>query len=54
VLENKLEKQTKQLAELLNKNRLYVNVSESEDENFGVIEQDKALNQSFYREAHNG
>ena len=48
--ENGLEKQKKLLAELLNKNQLYVNLSEIDDEDFGVSEEDKKLNQSFYRE----
>ena len=48
--ENGLEKQKKLLAELLDKNQLYVNLSEIEDEDFGVSEEDKALNQSFYGE----
>jgi len=49
--ENGLEKQKKLLAELLNKNQLYVNLSEIDDEDFGVSEEDKKLNQSFYGEA---
>ena len=48
--ENGLKKQKKLLAELLNKNQLYVNLSEIEDEDFGVSEEDKVLNQSFYGE----
>ena len=46
--ENGLKKQKKLLAELLDKNQLYVNLSEIEDEDFGVCEEDKALNQAFY------
>ena len=46
--ENGLNKQKKLLAELLNKNQLYVNLSEIEDEDFAVTEEDKALNQAFY------
>ena len=46
--ENGLEKQKKLLAELLNKNQLYVNLSEIDDEDFKVSEEDKKLNQSFY------
>ncbi len=48
--ENGLEKQKKLLAELLDKNQLYVNLSEIEDEDFGVSEEDKSLNQAFYGE----
>ncbi len=48
--ENGLKKQKKLLAELLNKNQLYVNLSEIDDKDFGVSEEDKALNQSFYGE----
>ncbi len=49
--ENGLEKQKKLLAELLDKNQLYVNLSEIEDENFGVSAEDKALNRAFYRDS---
>ena len=52
--ENGLEKQKKLLVELLNKNQLYVNLSEIDDEDFKVNEEDKKLNQSFYGEAYNG
>ena len=48
--ENGLEKQKKLLAELLDKNQLYVNLSEIEDEDFGASEEDKALNSQFYGE----
>ena len=48
--ENGLEKQKKLLAELLDKNQLYVNLSEIEDEDFGVGEEDQALNRTFYGE----
>ena len=48
--ENGLKKQKKLLAELLDKNQLYVNLSEIEDEDFGVSEGDKALNQVFHDE----
>ena len=48
--ENGLEKQKKLLVELLNKNQLYVNLSEIDDEDFGVSNEDKKLNQSFYKE----
>ncbi|MFO7972080.1 MAG: site-specific DNA-methyltransferase [Desulfobacterales bacterium] len=46
--ENGLEKQKKLLAELLNKNQLYVNLSEIDDADFNVSEEDKKLNRSFY------
>ena len=49
--ENGLEKQKKLLAYLLDKNQLYVNLSEIEDEDFGVSEEDKVLNQAFYGDA---
>ena len=46
--EDGLDKQKHLLAELLNKNQLYVNLSEIDDEIFGVREEDKALNREFY------
>lgn len=46
--ENGLEKQKRLLAELINKNQLYVNLSEIDDDDFAVSEEDKALNQQFY------
>ena len=46
--ENGLEKQKHMLSELLDKNQLYVNLSEIDDAHFGVSEQDKALNKAFY------
>ncbi len=52
--ENGLEKQKKLLAELLNKNQLYVNLSEIDDVDFKVSKEDKELNQSFFGEAYNG
>ena len=52
--ENGLGKQKKLLAELLNKNQLYVNLSEIDDEDFAVSEEDKKLNQLFYGDAYNG
>lgn len=52
--ENGLDKQKKLLVELLNKNQVYVNLSEVDDEDFGVSEEDKALNRSFYGEAYDG
>jgi adenine-specific DNA-methyltransferase len=48
--ENGLDKQKKLLAELLNKNQLYVNLSEIDDADFNVNDGDKKLNQSFYGE----
>ncbi len=45
---NDVEKQKYLLAELLDKNQLYVNLSEIEDADFGVSEGDKALNKAFY------
>ncbi|MBC8198820.1 MAG: site-specific DNA-methyltransferase [Desulfobacteraceae bacterium] len=48
--ENGLEKQKKLLAEMLNKNQLYVNLSEIDDADFNVSEEDKKLNQLFYGE----
>ena len=43
-----LEAQKHLLAELLDKNQLYVNLSEIEDTDFAVSAQDKALNRAFY------
>ncbi len=48
-----LEKQRQLLAELLDKNQLYVNLSEIDDAQFKVNKEDKELNKVFYREAHN-
>ncbi len=45
-----IEKQKQLLAELLDKNQLYVNLSEIEDADFGVGEEDKVLNKAFYGE----
>ena len=45
-----VEKQKHLLAELLDKNQLYVNLSEIDDADFGVSEADKALNRAFYGE----
>ena len=47
---NDVEKQKHLLAELLDKNQLYVNLSEIEDSDFGVSAEDKALNKAFYGE----
>jgi adenine-specific DNA-methyltransferase len=43
-----LEKQKHLLAELLDKNQLYVNLSEMDDAQFKVSKEDKALNRKFY------
>ena len=43
-----LETQKHLLAELLDKNQLYVNLSEIEDADFEVSEEDKVLNKAFY------
>ena len=48
--ENGLDKQKKLLAELLDKNQLYVHLSEIDDEDFDINEEDKALNIQFYGE----
>jgi adenine-specific DNA-methyltransferase len=48
--ENGLDKQKRLLAELLNKNQLYVNLSEIDDAQFDVSDEDKELNRIFYRE----
>ena len=45
---NDLKKQKHLLAELLDKNQLYVHLSEIEDEKFEVSESDKMLNKDFY------
>lgn len=49
--EQGLEKQKKLLIELLDKNQLYVNLSEIDDERFAVNEEDKRLNKEFYQES---
>jgi len=43
-----IEKQKHLLAELLDKNQLYVNLSEIDDAQFKVSEEDKVLNKTFY------
>ena len=48
--EDGLDKQKKLLMELLDKNQLYVHLSEIDDVDFGVGEEDKALNRQFYGE----
>jgi adenine-specific DNA-methyltransferase len=50
---NGLEKQKHLLVELLDKNQLYVNLSEIDDEQFNVSSEDKALNHAFYGEFYN-
>lgn len=50
---NGLEKQKHLLAALLDKNQLYVNLSEIDDAQFNVSNEDKALNKAFYGEANN-
>ena len=52
--EKGLDKQKKLLAKLLNKNQLYVNLSEINDKDFNVSEEDKKLNRLFYGAAYNG
>jgi len=52
--ENGLEKQKKLLAELLNKNQLYVNLSEIDDVDFKVSKEDRKLNRLFYGKSYNG
>ena len=44
-----MEKQKHLLVELLNKNQLYVNLSEIEDADFAVIEEDRVLNREFHK-----
>lgn len=51
--DNGVDKQKKLLCELLNKNQLYVNLSEIEDAKFSVSKHDKELNKQFYGEAYN-
>ena len=46
--ENGMNKQKKLLVELLDKNQLYVNLSEIDDEEFGISADDKELNEEFY------
>lgn len=48
--ENGLEKQKRRLAELLDKNQLYVNLSEIDDAQFKISKEDKVLNKAFYGE----
>lgn len=46
---NSLKEQKELLIEILNKNQLYVNLSDIDDENFEVSDDDKNLNNLFYR-----
>ena len=46
---NDLEEQKQCLADLLDKNQLYVHLSEIEDKTFNVSEADKILNKKFYK-----
>ena len=43
-----IEDQKRFLMEVLDKNALYVNLSEMDDETYGVSEEDKHLNKQFY------
>jgi len=43
-----IEDQKRFLLECLDKNHLYVNYSEIDDEEYGVSEEDKKLNREFY------
>ena len=45
-----LSQQKKVLCEMLNKNQLYVNLSEIEDSQFKVSKEEKELNKKFYKE----
>ena len=45
-----LKKQKRLLAELLDKNQLYVNLSEIDDSRFKVSKEDKTINKAFYGE----
>ena len=49
-----VKQQQSLLMELLDKNQLYVNLSEMEDEEFRVSDEDKVLNSAFYAEAPTG
>jgi len=44
-----LQNQKKLLCEMLNKNQLYVNLSEIDDKQFGIGKEDKELNLKFYK-----
>ena len=45
-----IEEMKQYLVEILDKNQLYVNYSEIEDESYGVSEADKKLNHQFYKQ----
>ncbi|MCY4313103.1 MAG: site-specific DNA-methyltransferase [Gammaproteobacteria bacterium] len=47
-----LDKQKRLLVELLDKNQLYVNLTEIDDEDFEVSEQNRALNREFFTGEH--
>jgi len=44
-----IENQKRFLLECLDKNHLYVNYSEIDDEEYGVSKEDKKLNKEFYK-----
>ncbi len=46
-----LEQQKRLLAELLDKNKLYVHLSEMDDARFQVSKEEKQLNRKFYGDA---
>lgn len=46
-----LEKQKRPLTELLDKNKLYVNLSEMDDARFQVSEEEQRSNRKFYGDA---
>ena len=50
---NGLIKQKHKMSELLDKNQLYVNLSEIDDAQFKVSKEDKTLNKAFYGETYN-
>ena len=49
--DNGLDKRKKLLAELLNKNQLYIDPSEIGVEDFAASEEDRAMNRQFYGES---
>jgi adenine-specific DNA-methyltransferase len=48
-LQLSLNEQRQLVMELIDKNKLYVNLCDMNDENMGVSEEDKAFTRSFYR-----
>lgn len=44
-----MDDQKKFLMECLDKNQLYVNYSEIDDEDYGILKEDKSLNKEFYK-----